>query len=56
MTLKKKKKKNRVKPVRRFNLLREERSRRALSDLKNRSDLVIKPAGKGGAVVVWIYI
>ena len=33
------------------NLLKEERV--ALTSLRNRTDIVIKPADKGGAVVVW---
>ena len=39
------------KPLKRLNLTLPER--KALSDLKQRTDIVIKPADKGGAIVVW---
>ena len=41
----------RYRPVRHFNLSKSERA--AIFELKSRQDIVIKPADKGGAVVVW---
>ncbi|ELT89189.1 hypothetical protein CAPTEDRAFT_212262 [Capitella teleta] len=40
-----------LQPLRSHNISREER--RTLNTLRNRKDIVIKPADKGGAVVVW---
>ena len=38
-------------PLKRLNITRSERL--AISNLRNRDDIVIKPADKGGAIVVW---
>jgi hypothetical protein len=40
-----------LQPLRHHNLSADER--RAITELKQRDDIVVKPADKGGAVVVW---